>query len=263
MAAAIESGGFKPTTHRRHVARVSARQRPDHHDRTTTNLGKITLTTVLARSSNVGAARVALTMEPQEIWRVLAGFGIGRLTDSGYPGESAGRLNDPQHWRQIGQATLAYGYGVSVTPLQLAQAYSAIAADGMLRPVSMLALDKPPPGERVISSSTARALTQMMEAVVSPAGTGKRAAVRNYRVAGKTGTAQKAVGRRPQRRAAHRVLRRLRARDSPAARRRRRDRRAAGRLLRRRRRGAGVLEHRRPARCECSRCRPMRCPRRR
>jgi cell division protein FtsI (penicillin-binding protein 3) len=192
MAAAIESGGFKPTT----IVDTS----PGFlriNDRVITqddqNLGKITLTTVLARSSDVGAARVALTMEPQEIWRVLAGFGIGRLTDSGFPGESAGRLNDPQHWRQIGQATLAYGYGVAVTPLQLARAYSAIAADGVLRPVSMLALDKPPPGERVISSSTARALTQMLEAVVSPAGTGKRAAVRNYRVAGKTGTAQKAV----------------------------------------------------------------------
>jgi cell division protein FtsI (penicillin-binding protein 3) len=192
MAAAVESGGFKPTT----IVDTS----PGFlriNDRLITqddqNLGKIPLTTVLARSSDVGAARVALTMEPQEIWRVLAGFGIGRLTDSGYPGESAGRLNDPQHWRQIGQATLAYGYGVAVTPLQLARAYSAIAADGVLRPVSMLALDKPPAGTRVISSSTARALTQMMEAVVSPAGTGKRAAVRNYRVAGKTGTAQKAV----------------------------------------------------------------------
>ena len=192
MAAAIESGGFKPTTivdTSPGFLTVSGRIITTDE----TNLGKIPLTTVLARSSDVGAARVALTMEPQEIWRVLAGFGIGRLTDSGYPGESAGRLNDPQHWRQIGQATLAYGYGVAVTPLQLARAYSAIAADGVLRPVSMLALDKPPAGARVISASTARALTQMMEAVVSPAGTGKRAAVRNYRVAGKTGTAQKAV----------------------------------------------------------------------
>jgi cell division protein FtsI (penicillin-binding protein 3) len=192
MAAAVESGGFKPTTivdTSPGFLTVSGRIITTDD----TNLGKIPLTTVLARSSDVGAARVALTMEPQEIWRVLAGFGIGRLTDSGYPGESAGRLNDPQHWRQIGQATLAYGYGVAVTPLQLARAYSAIAADGVLRPVSMLALDKAPAGTRVISSSTAHALTQMMEAVVSPAGTGKRATVRNYRVAGKTGTAQKAV----------------------------------------------------------------------
>jgi cell division protein FtsI (penicillin-binding protein 3) len=192
MAAAIESGGFKPTT----IVDTSPGFLTVNGRIITTddtNLGKIPLTTVLARSSDVGAARVALTMEPQEIWRVLAGFGIGRLTDSGYPGESAGRLNDPQHWRQIGQATLAYGYGLAVTPLQLARAYSAIAADGVLRPISMLALDKAPAGERVISASTARALTQMMEAVVSPAGTGKRAAVHNYRVAGKTGTAQKAV----------------------------------------------------------------------
>ena len=192
MASAIESGGFKPTT----IVDTSPgfwRINNALIIQDDSNLGKIPLTTVLARSSDVGAARVALTMEPQEIWRVLAGFGIGRLTDSGFPGESAGRLNDPQHWRTIGQATLAYGYGVAVTPLQLARAYSAIAADGILRPVSMLALDKPPAGTRVISSSTARALTQMMEAVVSPAGTGKRAAVRNYRVAGKTGTAQKAV----------------------------------------------------------------------
>jgi cell division protein FtsI (penicillin-binding protein 3) len=192
MASAIESGGFKPTT----IVDTSPgfwRINNALIIQDDSNLGKIPLTTVLARSSDVGAARVALTMEPQEIWRVLAGFGIGRLTDSGFPGESAGRLNDPQHWRTIGQATLAYGYGVAVTPLQLARAYSAIAADGVLRPVSMLALDKPPAGTRVISSSTARALTQMMEAVVSPAGTGKRAAVRNYRVAGKTGTAQKAI----------------------------------------------------------------------
>jgi cell division protein FtsI (penicillin-binding protein 3) len=192
MAAALESGGYKPTT----IVDTS----PGFlriNDRLITqddsNLGKISLTTVLARSSNVGAARVALTLDAQDIWRVLAGFGIGRLTDSGYPGESAGRLNEPQHWRQVGQATVAYGYGVSVTPLQLARAYAGIAAGGVVRPISMLALDKPPPGERAISPATARALTQMLEAVVSSAGTGKRAAVRNYHVAGKTGTAQKAI----------------------------------------------------------------------
>jgi cell division protein FtsI (penicillin-binding protein 3) len=192
LAAALENGTFKPTTivdTSPGFLRVSDRLLVQDDS----NLGKITLTTVLARSSNVGAARIALTMGPQDIWRVLSAFGIGRLTDSGYPGESAGRLTEPQHWSQVGQATVAYGYGVSVTPLQLARAYAAIAADGIVRPISMLALDKPPPGERAISAATARALTQMLEVVVSPAGTGRRAAVRNYHVAGKTGTAQKAV----------------------------------------------------------------------
>ncbi len=192
MAAAIESGKYGPNTivdTSPGVLRINDRQIT--HDNS--NLGRISLTTVLSQSSNVGAARVALTMEPEEIWRVLAAFGIGRLTASGYPGESAGVLNDPQHWRMIGQATIAYGYGVQVTPLQLARAYAAIAAGGIVRPVSLLAIDEAPAGERAVSASTARQLTQMLEAVAAPTGTGKRAAVRNYRVAGKTGTAQKAT----------------------------------------------------------------------
>ncbi len=131
-------------------------------------------------------------MEPDTLWRVLSGFGIGQLTSSGFPGESAGVLNDPQHWRAVGQATLSYGYGVAVTTLQLARAYAAIAADGVLRPVSMLALDEPPAGQRVISAKSAVALRTMLEAVVSPSGTGQRAAIKNYRIAGKTGTSRKA-----------------------------------------------------------------------
>jgi cell division protein FtsI (penicillin-binding protein 3) len=101
-------------------------------------------------------------------------------------------LEDPKHWRTVGQATLSYGYGVAVTTLQLARAYAAIAADGTLRPVSLLALDGAPEGEQVISASTARDLTGMLEAVVLPPGTGQRAAVHNFHVAGKTGTIRKA-----------------------------------------------------------------------
>jgi cell division protein FtsI (penicillin-binding protein 3) len=157
------------------------------------DLGRVDLTTVLAQSSNVGAARVALTREPHAIWDVLSGFGIGRLTDSAFPGESAGKLNDPQHWRTVGQATLSYGYGVNVTALQLARAYAAIAAGGTLRPVSLLALDEAPTGERVVSANTARELTRMLEAVVERGGTGQRAAVNNFHIAGKTGTSRKAA----------------------------------------------------------------------
>jgi cell division protein FtsI (penicillin-binding protein 3) len=157
------------------------------------DLGRVSLTTVLAQSSNVGAARVALTREPHAIWDVLSGFGIGRLTDSAFPGESAGTLHDPQHWRTVNQATLSYGYGVNVTALQLARAYAAIAAGGTLKPVSLLALDQAPKGERVVSANTARELTTMLEAVVAPGGTGQRAAVQNFHIAGKTGTSRKAV----------------------------------------------------------------------
>jgi len=155
------------------------------------NLGKIDVTTVLAKSSNVGAAKLALELDRGDLWSVLSRFGIGRLTDSGFPGESAGVLNDPRHWRPVGQATLAYGYGLSVTTLQLAQAYAVLAADGLRRPVSLVALAEPSEGEQVISVDTAQQVRGMLEAVVSPVGTGQRAAITNFRVAGKTGTAWK------------------------------------------------------------------------
>jgi len=191
MAAALESGSYNPRTlidTSPGELRINNRLITEDNS----NLGRVDLTTVLAQSSNVGAARVALTMEPQAIWNTLAGFGIGRLTDSAFPGESAGVLNDAQHWRTIGQATLSYGYGVAVTTLQLARAYAAIAAEGRLRPVSLLAVDRAPEGEQVIAVNTAHELTDMLEAVVSPEGTGQRASVRNFHIAGKTGTSQKA-----------------------------------------------------------------------
>jgi cell division protein FtsI (penicillin-binding protein 3) len=191
LAAALESGAFNPrSVIDTSPGTLSINNRIITED--TSNFGRVSLTTALAKSSNVVAARVALTMEPQAISEVLSGFGIGRLTDSAFPGESAGALKDPNHWRTIGQATLSYGYGVAVTTLQLARAYAAIAADGTLRPVSLLALDQAPPGERVISADTADDLTHMLEAVVSPDGTGQRASIRNFHIAGKTGTTQKA-----------------------------------------------------------------------
>jgi cell division protein FtsI (penicillin-binding protein 3) len=190
LAAALESGAFNP----RSIVDTSP-GKVVINDRVITednsNLGRVDLTTVLAKSSNVGAVRVALTMEPKAIAETLTGFGIGRLTDSAFPGESAGKLNDPNHWRTIGQATVSYGYGVAVTTLQLARAYAAIAAGGTLRPVSLLAIDQAPAGERVISVDTTNDLTQMLEAVVAE-GTGTRAAIRNFHVAGKSGTTRKA-----------------------------------------------------------------------
>jgi cell division protein FtsI (penicillin-binding protein 3) len=190
LAAAIEAGMYGPDS----IIDTSpgtliVRGRRVTDD--TSNLGKISLTTVLAKSSNVGTGRIALEMDAQYMWSVLSGFGIGRLTQSGFPGESAGVLRDPQHWREVEQATMSYGYGLSVTALQLARAYAALASGGEIRPVSFLGVDEPPQGSRVVSERTASQVIQMLEAVVGPDGTGRRAAVENYRIAGKTGTAWK------------------------------------------------------------------------
>jgi cell division protein FtsI (penicillin-binding protein 3) len=157
----------------------------------TRNLGRIDVTTLLAKSSNVGATKIALELEARDLWGVLSRLGVGQLTGSGFPGESAGMLNEPQHWRPIGQATLAYGYGLSVTALQLAQGYATIGAGGIRRPVSMVALTEPVVGEQAVSRTTAMQLLTMLERVVSPQGTGERASVPGFRIAGKTGTAWK------------------------------------------------------------------------
>ncbi len=189
IAAALESGQWKPTSRvdtSPGMIQVGNKVIEDKH-----NLGLIDLTTLLSRSSNVGATKVAMSLPSEQLWSVLNRFGLGKLTTSGFPGESAGLLSHYENWRPISKATLAYGYGLSVTPLQLAQGYAALAADGVMRPVSLLRVESPPIGRQVISAESARAVVAMLEHVVSPEGTGMRAAVAGYRVAGKTGTARK------------------------------------------------------------------------
>jgi len=169
------------------MMRVGIKTVKDH-----SNLGMIDVTTVLAKSSNVGTVKIALTLRPEQMWHELDQFGFGRVTGSGFPGESAGILTGYEHWRPIGQATMAYGYGLSVTPLQLAQAYAVLGAGGIRRPISLRKIDTPPAGERVMSETVARELVRMLERVVSEEGTARRAAIMGYRVSGKTGTAWKA-----------------------------------------------------------------------
>jgi len=155
------------------------------------NLGRISLTTILSRSSNVGATKIAMSLEPDQLWGTMTRFGLGSLTASGFPGESAGLLTHYNDWRQISQATLGYGYGVSVTPLQLAQAYAAIGSGGVIRPVSLVRLDEAATGKRIVDREIAMSIRSMMEEVVRPGGTGNNASIAGYRVAGKTGTAWK------------------------------------------------------------------------
>ena len=190
VAAGMETGRFQADTlidTGPGMMRVGIKTVKDKH-----NLGTIDVTTVLAKSSNVGVVKIALTLKPEEMWRAFDKFGFGRVSGSGFPGESAGILTGFEHWRSIGQATMSYGYGLSVTPLQLAQAYAVLGSGGIRRPVSLRKVDSPPQGERVFDETVARELVRMMESVVSDAGTARRAAVIGYRVAGKTGTAWKA-----------------------------------------------------------------------
>ena len=159
------------------------------------NFGAINIATILAKSSNVGMAHIALSLPPETIWNTLTHVGFGQVTTSGFPGESAGLLPQYAQWRPIGIATMSHGYGLSVTPLQLAHAYATIGARGIARPISFLRVDSPPAGTRVLDERVCLELTRMLESVVAAegGGTGKRAAIPGYRVAGKTGTAQEAV----------------------------------------------------------------------
>jgi cell division protein FtsI (penicillin-binding protein 3) len=155
-------------------------------------LGIATVTEILARSSNVGMGLIGRELDPADIYRTLKAFGIGSSTDSDLGSlESYGALNHYSDWNEVTQASLSFGYGVSVTPLQLARAYAAIASDGLLPPISFTALDRIPKKVRAVSPAVASDLMTMLEAVVaSDVGTAKRAAIPHYRVAGKTGTAR-------------------------------------------------------------------------
>jgi len=157
------------------------------------NLGAINLATCLAESSNICLTKVALALEPSQMYGTLSGLGFGLVTTSGYPGESAGLLPHYSHWRPVGISSMSRGYGLSVTPLQLAHAYATVASLGVSRPISFLRVESPPEGTRVLETDTSRMLIHLLEAVVAPDGGGKLAAIPGYTVAGKTGTAWKAT----------------------------------------------------------------------
>jgi cell division protein FtsI (penicillin-binding protein 3) len=194
VATAIETGKVRPDTliNVEHgVFTVGNKKIHDSHPE-----DMLTVAQVIQKSSNVGAAKMALSLESQTLWQSLSDSGFGAHTGSNFPGEASGKLRDPKTWRPIEQATMSYGHGISVNLLQLARAYTIFANDGELKPVSLLKLDAPAIGKKVFSDGTARALRGMMELVVLPGGTAPLAQVAGYRVAGKTGTAHKLEGGR-------------------------------------------------------------------
>jgi len=166
--------------------RLGAAQVKDHH-----NLGVIDVATVLSKSSNVGAGKIALGLDKRDLWQVMDRLGFGSPAGTGFPGEVAGQLSDYRRWAQIDQATLSFGYGISVNTLQLAQAYAALANDGVLVPTTLLKRDVPVTGRRVFKADTAVSVRRMLESVASAGGTAPDAAVMGYRIAGKTGTVKK------------------------------------------------------------------------
>jgi len=156
------------------------------------NYGKINLEEIILKSSNVGISKVALSLDQEQQLDMYMKLGFGVDSGSGFPGERNGNLRS-MHLSEFERATMSFGYGLSVTPLQLARAYSAIAADGVLYPVSFLFREESVEGERVMSAATAKKVRRMMERVVSPEGTANKASIANYRVAGKTGTMHKFI----------------------------------------------------------------------
>lgn len=166
-----------------------------HVIRDVRNFGLIDVSEVIKRSSNVGASKIALATPPDTLWNVFSGIGFGVATELGFPGESSGILTRGRRWGALDRATLAFGYGLSVSPLQLARAYLVLANAGRSIPVRFTPLDvgDTPESEKVLSAPVALHVNGMLENVVSPDGTGSRAQVYGYRVGGKTGTAKKAT----------------------------------------------------------------------
>jgi cell division protein FtsI (penicillin-binding protein 3) len=190
MASGLQSGKFKPNsvidTHPG-TLRVSGHTIKDFRD-----YGQIDMATLIQKSSNVGASKIALAMKPAQLWQDFAAFGMAEATGGYFPGEAMGSLPDPQKWRELDRATLSFGYGLASTALQLARGYMVLANGGILQPISFIKRTETSIGRRVYSSDVMQQVVTMMEGVVLEGGTAKLAAVENYRVAGKTGTVKKA-----------------------------------------------------------------------
>jgi cell division protein FtsI (penicillin-binding protein 3) len=191
IALALESGKYMPNTLINTAPgelRIGARTISDHDD-----YGWLSVAQVIEKSSNVGAAKIALAMNKNDMWNMFRRVGFGETTGSRLPAESSGLVNAPSGWVPIDQANVSFGYGISVTALQLARAYGALANDGLMLPVTLLRRDSLVRARRVMSPRTARQIREMLELAVSRTGTGRAAQVLHYRVAGKTGTVHKLV----------------------------------------------------------------------
>ena len=164
----------------------------EHTIRDHQNYGRLNLESIIKKSSNIGASKISLALEPVNFWTTLQDVGFGQVTTSGFPGETAGYVTPYNAWSDVQQAIMSFGYGISVTAVQLAQAYIAFAQDGILVPISFLKIAEPSTAKRVLPAHVAQQVRAMLETVVQE-GSGKKAAVSGYRIAGKTGTVHKNI----------------------------------------------------------------------
>ncbi|PWC16858.1 peptidoglycan glycosyltransferase FtsI [Brenneria corticis] len=162
-----------------------------HEIKDVARYNELTLTGVLQKSSNVGVSKLALAMPSSALVDTYARMGLGKATNLGLVGESSGLYPQKQRWSDIERATFSFGYGLMVTPLQLARVYATIGSFGVYRPLSITKVDPPVAGERVFPEALVRTVVHMMESVALPGGGGTKAAIKGYRIAIKTGTAKK------------------------------------------------------------------------
>jgi cell division protein FtsI (penicillin-binding protein 3) len=157
--------------------------------------GTISVSEVIQKSSNIGTAKIALQMPAHDMWETYTQVGFGQKPHVPFPGAVAGRLRNYKTWQRIEQATMSYGYGVSVSLFQLAQAYTVFARDGELLPVTLLKQEQPAQGQRIFKAEDVQAMRRMLHTVTAPGGTAPKAQTMGYSVGGKTGTAHKQEGK--------------------------------------------------------------------
>jgi cell division protein FtsI (penicillin-binding protein 3) len=190
---ALEKGMVTPTTPiqtapgRISIGRSTIRDSHPH--------GVLTVNEIIQKSSNVGTVKMAMQMQPREMWEVFAQAGFGQKPQLPFPGAVSGRLRPYKTWKPIEQATMSYGYGLSASLFQLAQSYTIFARDGELIPISLLKNEAPATGVRVFSAKSAVAVRQMLALAAGPGGTAPLAQTMGYSVGGKTGTAHKVEGK--------------------------------------------------------------------
>ena len=190
VAAALESGLVTPKTVFKTGATlaIGGSSIGDAHPHASLSVAEI-----IQKSSNIGTAKIALQMPAEQLWKMYSELGFGATTDTGFPGEASGKLRAWKGWRPIEQATMSYGYGLNVSLLQLARAYTLFSNEGQLLPVTFIKRESAIIGKQIFTPKTARTMSAMLETVVQAGGTAIKGQVPGYRMAGKTGTARKLV----------------------------------------------------------------------